>query len=331
MTSKFYAARSAVLVVALAALCSCGGGGGAGGGGAPAVGGGGGGTPPGPVPTTPLALTSANAQDVAAGATLTGLGTSSSGVLLQSALSVQRPLPRTHILTRLLRQRIPELTRRAPIAALAQTTCSGGSAQVTSNGSTDTETFTACGDGTGATLDGTITLTTISHDPGISFHGTLGINLTFKQPMAPDITITGSNIDVLETINVAVDTIQLTGTELFSTTGNVIERLGNFTLVAVLDGGDGTETDDVTFTYANTKIGGMVSVTTDTPCVTNATANFPNTGVFSITGTGGSKIRVTINGDETFTTTSQVTIELDANGDGTFESTTGKNWAELAV
>ena len=44
-----------------------------------------------------------------------------------------------------------------------------------------------------------------------------------------------------------------------------------------------------------------------------------------------SKIQVTINGDETFTTSSQVTIGVDANGDGTFETTIGKNWADLSV
>jgi hypothetical protein len=55
-----------------------------------------------------------------------------------------------------------------------------------------------------------------------------------------------------------------------------------------------------------------------------------NTGVLSLAGAGGSRIQVTINGDESLAT-SQVKIDLDANGDGTFEATLNKNWADLSA
>src|SRR5262249_45972128 len=100
---------------------------------------------------------------------------------------------------------------------------------------------------------------------------------------------------------------------------------------AVID--SSSETDTLTFNYASTKIGGSVNVSTTTACVTDTadSRNFPHAGVLSLAGAGGSKIQVTINGDETFTTSSQVTIGVDANGDGTFEPTISKNWADLSV
>jgi hypothetical protein len=52
--------------------------------------------------------------------------------------------------------------------------------------------------------------------------------------------------------------------------------------------------------------------------------------MLSLAGAGGSKIQVTINGDETLATP-QVKVDLDADGDGVFETTLGKNWADLAV
>jgi len=326
-----HAARSAVLMTALAALASCGGSGGGGGG--P---GGGGGAPVPPVPTAFLALNSANAQDVAAGATLTGLGASSASNLFQAALHMQQPLSRTHILTRFIRQQIGRLTQHlqsrpaVPIGAAAVTTpCMvSGSVSVDQGASSATETFSACSDTAGSSIDGTVVIDNMSLDPGVSFSGLAGLNLTFKQASFADVNIMGSNVSVVETVNVAIDTVTLSGEEIFTTTGTVTERLGNFTLVASFDASG--ETDDITLNYASTKIGGSVNVSTITPCVTDSSKQFPGTGTLSLTGASASKIQVTINGDETLATP-QVKIDLDADGNGAFETTLERNWADLAV
>jgi hypothetical protein len=152
--------------------------------------------------------------------------------------------------------------------------------------------------------------------------------LTFKQTGAPDVSVTGRNVNVVETVNVAIDTVTLSGQEIFTMTGTVTERLGNFTLVAAVDAT--TETDDITLNYANTKIGGSVNVSTATPCVTDLTKVFPHAGVLNLAGAGGSRIQVIVNGDETLATP-QVRIELDADANGAFETTLDKNWADLAV
>ena len=337
MTSKLLqTARSAALSIALAALASCGGGGG-GGNSLPPVQAGGGGPP---VPTAPLGLTSANMQDVAAGATLAGLGTSSLSTLLDgasalSASSAGPALPRTHVLTRFIKQQIDQLIRplQTPpgvrvATAVTPPACISGTAAVADNGPNSvTETFSACSPEAGVSLSGTITINNMIADPGVSFSASATINLVLKQTGFADVSFMASNITVLETINVDVGTFTLSGQEMFITTGAVTERLGNFTLMASFTGT--TETDDVTFSYASTKIGGSVNVSTVTPCVTDSAKNFPSSGVLSLTGAGGSKLRVTINGDETLATP-QLTIDLDANGDGAVDTTLNKNWSDLA-
>lgn len=335
MISKLlHTARSAALSIALAALASCGGGGG--GDMPPPVQGGGSG--PG-VPTALVVLSPANAQDVAAGATLEGLGASSLSTLLDgastlSASSAGPALPRTHVLTRFIKQQIDQLIRplQTPpgirvATAVTPPACISGTAAVADNGPNSvTETFSACSPEAGVSLSGTITINNMIADPGVSFSASATINLVLKQTGFADVSFMASNITVLETINVDVGTFTLSGQEMFITTGTVTERLGNFTLMASFTGT--TETDDVTFSYASTKIGGSVNVSTVTPCVTDSTKNFPSSGVLSLTGAGGSRIQITINGDETLVTP-QLKIDLDASSDGTFETTLNKNWADL--
>jgi len=297
------------------------------------------------VPTALVALSPANARDAAAGAMLEGLGASSLSALVDGAsalsMSASAPaLPRTHVLARFIKQRIDQLIgRQAPpgariAAAVAPPACASGSATVTDNGPGSViETFSACSPEADLSLSGTITISDMIVDPGVSFSASITIDLLLKQTRFPDMTFTASNVAVVETINVDVGTFTLSGKtqsgqDIFITTGTATERLSNFTLMATFNGA--TETDDVTFNYASTRIGGSVNVSTVTPCVTDATRNFPNTGALSFAGAGGSRIQVTINGDETLATP-QLKIELDADGDGAFETSLDRNWANLLV
>jgi hypothetical protein len=334
MVTALRAAANSPILVAVMVLASCGGGSSSGS--TDTTTGGSSGTSV--VPTTILALTATNAQDIASGATLTGLGTSSIGTQFQNALAVQPLLPRTHVLSRFIRQEIDRLTRglqtapSGPVAAATMTSpCTASGSVSRDQGTTSaTETFSACSEEAGSSVSGTITIDNMTLDPGVSFSGSAGINLTFSQAGFADVNIAGSNVNVLETVNVTVNTITLSGVQILATTGANVESLSSFTLVAAID--PATETDTITFKYASTKIGGSVDVSTVTPCVTDTADNrgFPKSGVLSLAGAGGSMIQVTVNGDESFTTSSEVTIAVDADGNGTFETTIGKNWADLS-
>jgi hypothetical protein len=342
MTRKLLqAARSVALFAALAALPSCGGGGGGGDMPPPVQGGGG-----GPAPAPLVALSAANAEDAAGAGMLEGLGASSLSALLDgasamSASAAAPALPRTHVVTGFIKRQIDQLIRRpqAPggarvAASVAAPTCSTGSATVVDNGPDSvTETFNACSPDPGVSLSGTITISNMIVDPGVSFSGSVTINLLLKQAGFADVTFTASNVAVVETINVDVGTFTLSGQsqagqDIVIAAGTATERLSNFTFRASFS--SNTETDELTFNFASTKIGGSVNISTDTPCVTDASRNFPSTGVLSFAGTGGSRVRVTINGDETLASP-QLKIELDADGDGTFESSSDRNWADLVI
>jgi len=342
MTRKLLqAARSVALLAALAALASCGGGGGAGDM-PPPVQGGGGGQAPAPL----VALSAANAEDAAGAGMLEGLGASSMSALLDgasamSASAAAPALPRTHVVTGFIKRQIDQLIRQPragagvrAAASVAPPVCSTGSATVVDNGPDSvTETFNACSPDPGVSLSGTITISNMIVDPGVSFSGSVTINVLLKQTGFADVTFTASNVAVVETINVDVGMFTLSGQsqagqDIVIAAGTATERLSNFTFKASFS--NNTETDEVTFNFASTKIGGSVNVSTGTPCVTDATRNFPSTGVLSFAGTGGSKVRVTINGDETLATP-QLKIELDADGDGNFESSSDRNWADLVI
>ena len=87
-------------------------------------------------------------------------------------------------------------------------------------------------------------------------------------------------------------------------------------------------TTTANFTVSSSALNGSVTVVTSTPLVTLTTANHPQSGVVTVTGSNNSKVRVTVLGSNP-TAANQVRIEVDANGDGTFEVNTLFPWSTL--
>jgi hypothetical protein len=313
------AAKLLTISAAFAALASCGGGGGGGSAGGPAV------------PTAAIALTPANAQSVAGGATLAAVQTSGKSNMFVAA-DLQGPPPQTHVLSRFLQQEIGRVGQilQSPslIAGVMQTVpcAQSGFIAINSDASSISETFSACSDFPGESINGAITISSIASTPS-SFSASVSINLTFSATGSPDLSFSGS-FGVSETgIGTNAVTITLSGTDLFLQQGSDTQRLGNFTFSTTIDPTAGT-TDSASFTFASTAIGGSVTVTTLTPFQTSPGREFPHTGAIQIVGMNGSTIRVTVNGDETGATP-QLTIQLDADGDGIFETTLNKNWSDF--
>lgn len=323
------AARLLVASAAIAALASCGGGSGDGGG-----------MPPSSttVPSGALMLTATNGQNVAGDATLASLDASgAANPFTVAAAGVQdNTLPTTHVLGQLMSQQVDLLDallqQPSVISAAVQTlNCpSGGNLTVDIASPASTSalvTFNACSEFAGRSVSGTLAVSNIMRVNGAIVSASVSANLTFSRMGFTDRHLTGS----FNVSKSTAGTITLSGTEILIQAGTNTERLLNFSFVSTFNSPNlGDRTDRVTLTFASTKIGGSVMITTTTPFQTSAGRNFPHTGVIEIVGASGSRIRVTVLGDETLLTT-QVRIQIDANGNGNFETTLNKNWSDLTA
>jgi hypothetical protein len=103
--------------------------------------------------------------------------------------------------------------------------------------------------------------------------------------------------------------------------------LANFTITEAQLGAIITTTAN--FTVSSSALNGSVTVVTSTPLVTLTTANHPQSGVVTVTGSNNSKVRVTVLGSHP-TAANQVRIEVDPDGDDVYASPpTLVSWSTL--
>jgi hypothetical protein len=267
------------------------------------------------------------------------VGASNSSGIGDVPLSVQpRILPRNRPLLTLLRKQFASVGVQAPMAAAlvplaTPVPCDMGPDGTTGTETTDSQptsttlTFANCFSG-GETINGQLALTNIVSPAAGEFTGLVGHSLTFDQVGLPRFASSGNfNIDHKTVGTVITDT--LTGGPLTLSIGADNATISAFTIISAFDTSTSVETDSVVGTIATTAIGGSVTVTTPTPFQTVHTSTFPDTGQFIIKGASNSAVRFTVQGDETFTTGDQVTLEVDPEGDGTFQAPVGMKWADL--
>jgi len=316
------ATKLLVASAGIATLLSCGGGGY-------------GGSQPAGMPTASLALTAANAQNVAGDATLASLDASKRGISFALAQLQGDALPRTHVLSRFLAQQIGALIGHQQAqpavlrgAAVAMACGISGTKSVDASGTTESVTFSACSDLPGESISGSFTISNIvATSTGLS--GSASADLIFSFTGFPDEHLTGNFAFSVATVG-SVTTTTLSGPAIQVSQGTDTQQLGSFTLVSSVDSSTGARTDTVTLNFASTGIGGSVNITTLTPFQTAAGKTFPSSGTILISGAMGSAIKLTVLGDES-APTPQVRIEIDADGNGIFETVLNKNWSDLSV
>jgi hypothetical protein len=191
--------------------------------------------------------------------------------------------------------------------------------------STVVETFNACSDFAGESISGSVAISGITSTPS-TFSASISTNLTFFFTGFADQTFTGNFTMSEQGIGSSVVTTTISGSQLLLHQGTDTQQLANFsfTVTTAVSG----DSDTVTFTFSSDEIGGSVAVTTLTPFQTTPGRNFPHAGAIRIVGANGSKIVLTVNGDETGATP-QVTIQLDADGNDVFETTLPVDWNNL--
>jgi len=317
--------RMTAIAVLAAGLIGCGGGGGSSGGGPAGL------TQP---PSTPVAVTATNATQVSSTALspATGGGGVLSTVVGAETTAAPKPRALTRTLLAVARDAKERLSAPQSVVGVAQTLSCTVSGSVTVDASADgtsaTISFNACSDIAGETISGSASVTgaTAASD-GSSFSATFSIDVTFTETGIAPLRVVGGF-----SINETCDTTTFdcsgtfTGTSLGAAQGTETWFITNFTITEVELAG--TITITVNYTVSSTALNGSVTVITSTPLQMLTSAQHPYTGVVIITGTGNSKVRVTVLGSDP-TAADQVQIEVDANGDDTYEGNTLHSWSEL--
>lgn len=184
-------------------------------------------------------------------------------------------------------------------------------------------------------LDGSLsmTITSVGADPYNDFTA----NVTYTNLTVVDLdsgdrdAISGNFTAALSGDGYTTDLHEtLTGSSITLTesTGGVIqtEILSNFSMAITTSYTTNTVTRDYDLTVNSTEIGGIITINTVTPFVSDMTAGaFPTAGQMVISATSGAKVRVTAQPDGT-----NVFIEYDIDPiDGTYETSVTKTWSSL--
>src|SRR5881396_329908 len=287
MLRKFNAARGStpyrqVAALLFAFLWGCGGGGGGGG---PA-----GLTPP---PSTPVAVTPANATRVSATALKPAVG---GGGALGTVTGLETTAaPQTRAVTRALlavaRDSQTQLSAsQSVVGAAAQTfqcAVSGSvTADISADGTSGTFTFNACSDIAGETISGSASATGVSAaSDGSHFSGNFRVDITFTVTGFAPLRIVG-DFSIVENCNTSSHdcTSSFTGTSLGAQQGNETWFITSFTITEALVYSTQNLTVTFNYTVSSTALNGSVAVITSTPFQGLASARHPSTGVAVATG-----------------------------------------------
>jgi len=314
---------SLTLIIGAFTLAACGGGGG----GTPAPAGGGGGGGGGGVtasaPTAPIAITEANSDQVA-DESLDAFDNMDNGFDASSVVS-PTDAKRTKFsdLVSLVRKKHREASPTLVVGATTGCT-SGGTITYPDSVLTFplTITFDNCAEPEG-TFNGSITITGNGNLDG-TFNGTftfnnLTINGTINFGLNGSLTVSYTDDGVNESGSVSSAIIQITeGSEVTDITNLNVSYTENYDT--------GASTEDVNYTVNSTKLNGSVNVATIQIIQYRNYNEYPYAGQVVITGSGGTKIRLTAISD-VFTDLNAVRKEVDT-GSG-YGAATFLSWEQL--
>lgn len=290
-------------------------------------GGGGGGGSSAPVAVT---ITPANTTQVAGAAVDSAFGGSSLPIGLQTTVSSSgQSLASTGKSLAQIGRRAAQQMQSAgqTIAIGAATTLSCTlSGSVTSNygNASGSLTYSNCSYVAGETMNGTITISNVvSTASSTSMDMAYNLTITTASPAntatasgdmhivldsAFNLTMSGSSLSISNT-NAALGNFSLQNYSMS------FDSLGNFTAL--------------TYTFYSSVIGGTAVFTMTTP-FTYGTGMFPSAGVATVTGAGGSKLRLTVLGDENAAVGSQVQLEHSTDSGATYGTPTYVTWATVS-
>jgi hypothetical protein len=189
--------------------------------------------------------------------------------------------------------------------------------------------FTNCDDGTGAIVNGgmTVTITTLGGDVA-SGNFLLGMRIGFS---AFAVTEGGETASADGTINIEIDTsvppvtrISVSSSTFVTTSGGTDEVLTNFSVEIIEDASTFpvAVTVETSFTISSPRIGGEVTVTTSL-LLESMGEDYPFAGELRIEGAGNAVIVMIALDANT------VRLQIDIDGDGATDETIDMTWDEL--
>jgi len=296
--------------------------------------GGGDGRPSLSAPTTPISINAANADAIAAaavaaaaGQTLTGAADMAIGVKVEAdGSSAQQVVGR--ITSQTLRRVVAANSAPSVTGAVQSEPCLvSGTVTFSGSETSFSVVFAQCSDSEGEVANGRIEVANVS-STGDQYAGSASASVW----MDLSVTTSGATTRIVGDFTAEAswtstsESSRLHGNSLGYTDGVTTEVLSNFDMSVSIDASLASASSD--FTLASTALGGAVNVDTQTAIQGYAYGEHPFAGVVVVSGSGGTKVRVTILGDET-EAAPHVRVEVDADGNGTFETTYELSWSEL--
>lgn len=307
---------------ACAGLFGCGGGGGGDGGG-PA------GLPP--VSSTPVAISSANMNQVADAALDPAVG--GTGAFGASISSTDTTQSNPRVLLRALQAVSDQAKKPRTSSGLTDSPDSGpcavsGSVTITASGNSASITFNNCSDVPGQVLNGSVSATGISETAN-SFAATFNVDLTFTETGSQALRLVG-NFAISE--NCASPGMNCVGTfsgsSLGAAHGNEVWYISSFAITSV-DVVGGFVDVSASYTVSSSHLNGSVQVSTSPPIRFAVGANYPQSGTIQITGANSTSALITINSSVP-NDTNAVLVQVDSNSANPgFEFTEDYSWLEL--
>jgi hypothetical protein len=320
-TMRIGVLQGAVGALLATVLVACGGGGG---------GDSGGGAGTLTAPSAPVAVTATNAPAVAATAISGVANVIASGGLVAADTSATAVPPRSisRITVDAVKRAQDYLSAPQTVTGAVQTfSCAvSGNVTITDSATSLVMTFNNCSDYVGEMINGTLSITGIT-GTSTSFSGSFSADLTIVDTGYPTIQIVGGyNFSV--TYSGSDYTSTVAGTSFSVIDGTNVTTLSNFDFSESYTASTSLYSATANYTLAATEIGGSVTVQTLSPVQQYAYRFYPFAGQLQATGTGNSRVRVTILGDETHAG-NDVNIEVDADGNGSYETTISHDWSTL--
>ncbi|HZO04555.1 MAG TPA: hypothetical protein VFB93_25490 [Burkholderiales bacterium] len=307
--------------LACAGLFGCGGGGGGGGGGSGLQ----------EPPSTLIAISASNINQVTDASLDPAVG--GTGAFGASTSSVDTPQPNTRALLRALQSVSRQAKQARPTSSglsdvpVNESCPFGGTITGDETPTSATLRFNSCSPESGQVINGSASATVLINT-STRFQASFSLDVTFTQTGSQPLRLVG-NFSIDENCPGGPGTCVVTfnGSSLGAAHGAEVWFIKSFNILSVE--GPGFVDVSASYTVSSSDLGGSVQVITNTPIRFVSSAMYPESGQIRINGANGSNAVITIN-SSTPGDLNAVQVQVDlAPGDGTPDITSNFSWNAL--